>query len=160
MEIMKFKDIEDVYGFMSDIVTSDSKNITAVLFYEQAEELMRLFLEDLDVTVGHIEIGNHDYSNYSREYYVSIDSDLILDVCPVMPHYKQDFGYVPIQEADIILYDESAKQSIVRINDCKESYQIEFGYDEDECGNCCNDCCSCSKSLCTAIRLFMNLLNE
>lgn len=130
MEILKFEDECDLYSYMCRLV-DDKRNVTAVLHYEEAVELMRCFLEDFDVEVGHLEIGDSDYNGYDKEYYVSIDTDRILDVCPVMPHYDVEFGYVPIQEADVILYRGDVKQAIVEVNDPKTSFQIEY-VDEDD----------------------------
>ena len=160
MEILKFTDIEDLYLFMCDMVDNDSKNITAVLFYDEALELMRYFLEDYDIEVGHIEIGTHDYNGYDREYYVSIGSDYTLDVCPAMPNYDKKFGYVPVQEADIILYSGDAKQSIVKVNDCEESIQIEFDPYEDLCGDCCYDCLSCPQGIDHVVQLIAEYLRN
>jgi len=146
MEILKFKDIEDLYSFMCAISQGEEKNITAVLNYDDAVELMRCFLDDVIVEVGHLEIGEYDYNGYDKEYYVSIDTDLILDVCPAMPHYNKEFGYVPVQEADIILYGGDVKQSIVSINDAKESFQIEIDDEDDELLiECSGQCPLCSE---------------
>jgi hypothetical protein len=154
MEILKYKDIEDLYWFMCDLVEHDNKNVTAVLFYDDALELMRNFIEDYDVEIGNIEIGNHDYNGYDKEYYVSIGSDYTLDVCPAMPHFKQDFGYVPVQGVDVILYHGDVKQSIVTVNDCDESFQIEFGEDSDD------NCSLCSCGSCPILEYIIALLGK
>ena len=56
MEILNYKDIEDLYWFMCDLVEHDSKNVTAVLFYDDALELMRYFIEDYDVEILRLAI--------------------------------------------------------------------------------------------------------
>lgn len=144
MEILRFYDECDLCSYMIDMA-NHGKSVTAVLNYEEAAELMRNLLEEPDVEVGHLEIGNHDYNGYDKEYYVSIDSDFIIDVCPAMPHYDVKFGYVPVQESDVILYSGDVKYAIVDINNSDTSYQIEFDIDDyngfpEECIDKCPLC--------------------
>lgn len=131
MEILEFKDIYNLYLFMTEIAETENKVITAVLHFEDAAELVKYLTADDEVLIGHIDIADYDYNGYDREFYVSLDTDFILDVCPVIPNYDNKGNYVPMQETDIMLYGGDVKQAIVNVNDCKENFEIKFVDDED-----------------------------
>lgn len=98
----------------SDMVAEahDGFNSVAVLFYEDAKELIHeLFYEDVDIEVDNIELLSPVMSGYTKEYYVTLTADLELSV-------EQAYGYSKYLgfETECLFIDENACSSILAIS--------------------------------------------
>lgn len=127
--------------------------ICCVLSYEQAFDLFRELSIYDDIQLGSIHLQNEDYNGYDREYYVTLDSDMVLDIAPAWHKgdetHSDSYAY---NEADTYLFDSDAHASVMAQYQDKECYELRFVDSGEEtvensgCGDCCNDCCSCVRN--------------
>lgn len=148
MERRKFDNYAEFGNYIYELASYESQVVTAVLLYEDAVELIKWLMQYDDVTVGSINIENEDYHGYDKEFYITIDTDLVLDVMPAyqLSTDKDTEGYLAI-ESDIVFYggDVSSKLALQNTYGNKYELIIENYDDEDECENCCEDCSNCSR---------------
>lgn len=107
------------------------KNAYAVMFFDDAAELMRELLEFCDVSVGSIECSPSELNGYCKEYYVVLNEHRELYVEPAMNKDNQKYLRY---EADTLYIDGDASASIIRQNmsdDCA-CYEIVWGAEEDD----------------------------
>ena len=77
-DISNYKDISD-----SIITYSIGGNISYLFAgFEDSVGLIREILKDKNVTVGSIDISRYEYNFYDKEYYISLDYNMVLDVEP------------------------------------------------------------------------------
>ena len=107
------------------------KTTYAVLFYDEAIELIRELMVYCDVDVNSIDIAAGDFNGYFKEYVVSLSSDMMLDVEPAW-HGANEYvseGYLWIGSADTIYIDGDASSSILK--DVEGNvYELVFSDDE------------------------------
>lgn len=123
-----FKDYKDLSEYMYT-KASDGINITATLFFEDTTSLIKALLLKDDIEIGGINIAQEEYTGYSKEYYITLSEDLILDVTPA--HNGKLYLNA---EPDMMLIHGDASSSIIRdIDDdiCREIY-IGSEIDDDE----------------------------
>ena len=146
MERRKFDDFAELGNHMYELASEESQVVTAVLLCEDAIKLIKWLMLYDDVTVGSISIENEDYHGYDKEFYITLDTDLVLDVAPAyqLQTDKTAKGYSAI-ESDVVLYggDVSSKLALQNTYGNKYEIVIENYDDEDECGDCCGDCSNC-----------------
>lgn len=114
-----FKDYKDLSEYMYT-KASDGINITATLFFEDAISLIKELLLNDDIDIGGINIAQEEYTGYSKEYYITLSDDLILDVTPA--HNEKLYLNA---EPDMMLIHGDASSSIIKdIDDdiCREIY--------------------------------------
>lgn len=120
MERLDFNGISDLGSFLYELSSNEASVTTAVLFYDEAQELLRKLLQYENVNIGHINFSHEDYG-YSKEYYITLDSDLYLDIEPA---YEDD-GYSYI-DTDVMLLDGDANSRIAIMNDNCLRFEIVF----------------------------------
>lgn len=156
MEILEFNDIAELGNFMYELADEQNSVVSSVFFYDKATELIRWLMTYEDITIGSISIENEDYSGYDKEFYITLDSDLVLDVTPAYQYNssKTSKGYKDI-EADLILYDEDVNSRVAIQSKCLNKFEIDFK--EDDCSECCicNACHNCqpAENSTTVLRL-------
>lgn len=114
-----FKDYKDLSEYMYT-KANDGINITATLFFEDATSLIKALLLNNDIIIGGINIAQEEYTGYSKEYYITLSDDLILDVTPA--HNGKLYLNT---EPDMMLIHGDASSSIIKdIDDdiCREVY--------------------------------------
>lgn len=136
MERLKFDNIYDLSAFMFQMACDEDVTITAVLFYDKAQELLRCLLDYDEVDIGHINFAHEDYG-YDREYYITLDSTLTLDVEPV----KYNDRYKNI-DTDVLLLDGDASSKIITINEDSSKFELVFEKEDEDC----NDCENCEEN--------------
>ena len=130
MERLEFEDIAALGNLIYGIATDEEAVVTAVLFYDCAQELLKWLLQYDGVEIGHIDFEHEDYG-YSKEYYITLDSDLILDIEPA---HKEK--YLPI-DTDVLLLDGDASSKLSTINgNCLQFELVIADDDECDCENC------------------------
>ena len=138
MERLEFNDIADLGNLLYELATEEESVVTAVLFYDEAQELLRWLMQYEDVNIGHIDFKHEDYG-YDGEYYITLDTDLFLDVKPV----KKNSNYTCI-DTDALFLDGDANSKIAVINDDCLKFELVFNFDEDddrfECDEDCDNC--------------------
>lgn len=151
MKEKHFEDYIDLGCYMYDIATNE-ESISSVLFFDDAVELMQDLLEYGDVYVGNILID----SNYAREYYVTLTDELVLNIVPVFDSNND----IVEEQVDYMLFDEDASSKIAVHNKC-EQYEIVYGdYEDNVCGDCCEDCSNCQRRMTTeALDMALDILD-
>lgn len=128
MRRLFFDTHEDVSEYMVSMA-KDGKCIEAVVYYDEAMSLIRDFAQFEDVEFEALSIEPYDYDRYDKEFYVYLDSDMVLSVEPT----KMDGVYLN-SEADIHLVDADASSSILKALWGGEQIEMYIGVDE-ECNN-------------------------
>lgn len=141
MDRLFFDDIAELGNFMYESADEQSVVVSSVLLYDKAVELIRWLMAYDDITIGSINIENEDYNGYDKEFYVTLDSDLVLDVAPAYKYKtaKTSAGYTDI-DADLILYDGDVNSRIAIQSECLNKFEIVF---EEECEDSSYDCGTC-----------------
>lgn len=101
----------------------------AVCFFDDAVGILKELMSIDEVTVGSISITDEEYDGYTKEYYVSIDGDYIVDVQPAW-HDKNDYhdaGYYGFEAEDVFI-DGDANSAILKVIDNATCYEIEFDF--------------------------------
>lgn len=130
MEILFFNDYTEIGEYMYE-KANDGCNITATLFLEDTIGLMRDLMSYEDIEIGGIDVAQMEYNSYSKEYYVTLSEDLVLDVEPAW-NVK---GYLSA-EPDIMLIDGNASSTIIKDiphSKCREIYIGETQLEECNC---------------------------
>lgn len=168
MERKIFNDFAELGNHMYELASEKSQVVTAVLLYEDAIDLIKWLMLYDDVSVGSINVENEDYHGYDNEFYITLDTDLVLDVVPAyqLQTDKTAEGYLTL-ESDVVLYggDTSSKLATQNTYDNKYEIVIKNYDDNNECGDCCGDCSNCyhretSKTISRALNLFDFILNH
>lgn len=124
-----FKNYEELSDYMID-KAQDGLYTVAVLFYNDAINLLRELMRCDDVEIEALDIKPEEYNRYSKEYYVSMADDMIVSVEPAYV-----CGRYLDAEADLILIDGDASSAIIKnLHDdkCCEIY-IYCSKAEEEC---------------------------
>lgn len=112
------------------------KRSCSVLFYDQALELMLELYNYDDVISYSIDISDHRFDGYEKEYYVMLDDQMILYVEPAYGSDDYGHGFYKRFESDVLYIDGSAKNAIIdaQMNSRANTYEIEFltDYDSDD----------------------------
>lgn len=141
MDCLYISDLYELAEYMTYCI-EDKSEVVAVLFFEDAKELMRIFLSDYQMDVGLIDITNVEYDGYEGEYYISLSSDGMLSVEPA---WGEDMYLQTC--ADLLLIDGDASSDIVLRNigsECKELCFTEYDDEDEECCDCHSECCGCN----------------
>lgn len=133
MEILFFNGYAEIGEHMYK-KANDGCNITATLFLEDAIGLMKDLMSYEDIEIGGVNVAKTEYNGYSKEYYVTLSEDLVLDVEPAW----NDKCYLSA-EPDIMLIDGNANSAIIKDiphSQCREIYigespSEEYAYDEE-----------------------------
>lgn len=132
MEKIIFKNCLELGAFMYNKAKNGYYTV-AVLFYNEAKQLLKKLLQYDNTDISLIEINSIEYNGYEKEYYVSIADDMVVSVEPA---YKN--GIYLNAEADLTLVDNNASSKIICNADHKKCRELYVGCkpEEDSC-----DCC-------------------
>lgn len=150
MERLRFNNYAEFGDYIYKLASEESQVSTAVLLCEDAAQLIRCLLLYDDVTIGSINIENEDYHGYDKEFYITLDADLILDVVPAYRVQANNDAerYLPL-ESDVVFYGGDVSSKTVLQSTYGNKYEIIIeDYDdgtEDKCGGCCRDCSDCPR---------------
>lgn len=142
----KFYDFAELGNYMYELASCESQVVTAVLLYEDAIKLIKWIMLYDDITVGRIGIESEYYCGYDKEFYIIIDTDLVLNVIPAYQLQEDETaeGYLIIK-SDVILYGGDVSSKLALHNTYGNKYEIiiETNDNKDKCGDCCEDCSNC-----------------
>ncbi len=138
MELLKFNGYKHLQDFIYD-VANHNYVACVVLSYEKTCELLKELLVADGVSVGSIYLESEDYSGYDREYYVTLDTDLIIDIFPAWYQDDNGNGKYLFNEADVYFIDGDAHSSILSEYKERPCYEIDVE-DNDECEKHCDYC--------------------
>ena len=164
MDKLRIPDYDELGNLMFTLADEEAKVVTAVLTFEDASELLKWLLFYDEVSVGSIDLQNEDYAGYDKEYLVTIDTDLVVDVSPA---YNTSESKYFMHDTDIALFGEDVESELLHNINAEIEYGIECGnYDEDGgCGDCCGDCSNCesrekSQKICDSLELLAYILGH
>jgi hypothetical protein len=134
MEKIVFKDYETLADMMFDVAEAGD-TAYAVCFFDDAAKLLKELMSFDETSVGGINIMDVDYNGYSKEYYISIDGDYIIDV---QPAYSKELNngkgaYLTYTAEKTFIVGEANSVIIKGIDDDK-CYEIEFDTDKHDDG--------------------------
>lgn len=117
------------YSALADVLFNDalrSKSSVAVLFYDEAIEIIKSLVSNPRVVINSINIDPPDWDNYDKEYLICIDSTLELFVEPAWRDSSEynSAGYI-IVGGDNMYIDSNANHEIIKKSDCLECYIIK-----------------------------------
>lgn len=132
MEKIIFNDYKTLAEIMYSIADAGDISYT-VCFFDDAVKLLKELMSFEETSVGGIELSDEDYNGYSKEYYISLDDDFIIDV---QPAYNKDLNngkgayYTFDAEKTFIVGD--ANSIIIKDIDKDTCYEIEFNTEDIE----------------------------
>lgn len=130
-----FETHEDLCDYMVD-KAQDGIYTVAVLFYEDALQLLRELMQYDDIDIEAIEIKPEEYDGYDKEYYVSLTDDMFASVEPAYVG-----GRYLSAEADLTLIDGDASSAIIKDVPQQTCCEIYIGVSEDEMEGYDDDYC-------------------
>jgi len=145
MERIYFENALDLAKLMLYDINND-KDSSAVLFYDDAVELIAELQLIGDAHPISLDISHPDYSGYNGVYYVDMtpvsENGFELFVCPAKEADNTEYSY---NTADVIYVDGDADSCILKNIEAPAIYEIDIEhevYDEDdeECDLNCDDC--------------------
>jgi len=137
--------IEDMNEIV-DIIASEANNldeygsVSVIAFYEDMAEILKELLAYDEFMVGNIELYDFEFTNYDKEYILTICEDLKIWIQPMF-NGERYINY----EADKVFIADDCHSSVVGYNFNRKADIYCFGYEDDEescdCENCqcCND---------------------
>ena len=141
MDAICFLSHGDLAEYMCDKAL-DGKTATAVLFFEDAKVLLKELACFEETTLENIEIHEPIWKGYSKEFYVTIDSDLCVWVEEAY-HENEETGfkgYYRFGGEDVVaLIDGHANSQVIKAA-VDSGYIAEIEIDEDACCGC-DECC-------------------
>ena len=144
MDTFCFLSHEDLAEYMGEKAL-DGKTVVAALLYNDAKKLLKELLCFEDTHVESIDLSAPIWKGYNKEFYVTIDSALGIDIQEAW-HESNEYnkeGYYKLDNSyDIALIASDANSRIVKACECA-CYCAEVEIDADafcECDECCLTC--------------------
>lgn len=131
MEKLVFEDYTSLVDRMFE-VAEKGDTAYAICFLDDAVEVMRELLKHDETSIGGINIAQENYNGYAKEYYVSVDGNMIVDVEPAW-HEANEYhkeGYYWFDAEKIFIVGE-ANSAIIKNVDKSKCYEIEFKLFDD-----------------------------
>lgn len=113
--------------------------VQVVGFYEEISDVLKEILQYDEVSVGNIELNSADWNGYLKEYYLTIDEDMV--VCVEPGYYAEKEIYLQYEAETLIICDD-CNSVIVKNNMYEGAVSYCYRYDGD-CDYGCCDCCEC-----------------
>lgn len=150
MDKLTFRDTYDLSCFMMGVLEEvpEHGNVTAVLQYGRAKDLLFAFVTHFGVNSECIDLAPQYVNGYNGEYYVTLDDDMNVWIEPAI----QD-GVVLWHDSDAILYEEGTNRRIITKNEDSNArrYMVAWGYPYEDSAlctwnDCSEDCTDCQRS--------------
>lgn len=133
MKILNFDKVAELGSLMYEAATEAHCDVTAVLFYDRAQELIKKLLGYDGVKIGKIDFCDES-RDYDREYYVTLDFESELIVEPAYS-FKND-GYRRAEcyreTVDGLFIDGDASSKILSANEGCLAFEVEFDEKAEE----------------------------
>lgn len=136
-----FTDVSEVaeFAYKKAYDLEDIGCVQVVGFYEEISDVLKEILQYDEVSVGNIELNSDDWNGYLKEYYLTIDEDMV--VCVEPGYYAEKEIYLQYEAETLIICDD-CNSVIIKNNMHEGAESYCYRYDDDcDCG-CC-DCCEC-----------------
>ncbi len=135
MERIVIEDIFDVAMMMYDRAT-DGEQVTFVGLYEDIIRLTKDLMVFDEVVIDYIDIEPEIISGYKREYCVTLNPNMDLQVERAYDFNNEAYYY---HETDVLLIADDCNSKIIERVDYNTSYEIGYELD-DECDGDCENC--------------------
>lgn len=140
MDTLYFLDYMELACYMVDNA-DDGKAVTAVLFYDDAKELLKELACYEETEIGSIDLHEPEWNGYDKEFYITLDDNLTIWVEEAYHEIEETgfkgyfrFGF----ENSIALIDGNASSLIVKAAEENDYIaEIEIG---ENCDKDCNEC--------------------
>lgn len=147
MEKLSFVSYEDIAEYMFQLA-SDDKDVTAVVFYDDAKELFKELAMIEDTTIDSAEIHSPKWDGYEKEYYITLNRSYEIFVEKAYhetnEYHEAGYLYFGIDEDEgVALLDGDVDSRIIKAAGRSLCYEIEIddGSDfEEECDGNCAEC--------------------
>lgn len=131
---MKDFEIKD-YSALAEVLLEDvrrNKKSTAILFYDEAIEVIKALASKPNITLTSINIDPPDWGNYTKEYMIDIGDGYELFVEPAWRDKSEynEAGYVNV-DAECVYIDSRADEKIFDKLYYRELYTIKNTSDND-----------------------------
>ena len=135
---LSFETHADLALCMADI--AENKNVVyAVVFYEDAKRLIKELGCIEGTTFGCVELYDPLWNGYTKEYYVSVDENLKIDVEPAWHEKNEwhDAGYLRADSSIAFIHSDASSKIIEALKDCTcAEFFIDADADCDDCDGC------------------------
>ena len=119
MEILEINEIAVLGELMHDIACEETSTVTAVLFYDTAQELAKQMLGYDDIEIGNIDFFEAD--NREKEFYVTLDCNMVLFVKPAF----NDLCYEKA-DTEVLFLDGDANSRLAIINSDGLQFELDL----------------------------------
>lgn len=115
-------------------VANDGGTAYTICFFEDAKEIIKELLSREETEIAGMTISEPAYCGYNKEYFISVDGDMLIDVEPAW-HDKNEFheaGYLWYDAEKVFVVGE-ANSAVIQCIDKEKCFEIEFDFsDVDE----------------------------
>lgn len=141
MKDLVFTDVSEVaeFAYKKAYDLEDIGCVQVVGFYEEISDVLKEILQYDEVSVGNIELNSDDWNGYLKEYYLTIDEDMV--VCVEPGYYAEKEIYLQYEAETLIICDD-CNSVIIKNNMHEGAESYCYRYDDDcDCSYC--DRCEC-----------------
>lgn len=132
MKRIEFNTYEDLVDKMIEVAEMGG-SVYAICFIDDANEIVKELLSRDETMIAGINMAPEEYNGYEKEYYISLDADMLVDVEPAWHDKNQyaDAGYLWF-DAEAVFIVGDANSKIIKDIDKTKCYEIDFNFDEDD----------------------------
>lgn len=144
MKRVYFGNMELLAAYMLDIA-AEKESVMAVLYYDEAKELLHELAKYDDIDVHSIYLEPEDWGGYTQEYYITLSGKYGIELYVEQGYDSQKERYLNY-ESDHVILSGDANSQVARMNltEHAETYEAVFDDDDIDCDDCDLCICSCS----------------
>ena len=147
MKRVYFGDMKNLAAFMIG-EAKDNKTVYAIMFYDEAKDLLRELMLYHELDVWGIEIAPPEWDGYCKEFYLAISGGQKPELYVNKAYMEKKERYLGF-EADCLILDNTVSSKIESMNMNDKASVYEAVFMDDECVSC-DDCefCACHRAEC------------
>lgn len=114
-------------------VANDGGTAYTICFFEDAKAIIKELLSREGTQIASLNISEQSYCGYNKEYFISIDGDMLIDVEPAW-HDKNEFhdaGYLWFDAEKVFVVGE-ANSAVIKCIDNEKWFEIEFDFSDSD----------------------------
>lgn len=131
-EKIKFNSYTELVDEMIN-VANDGCVAYAICFFDDAKNIVKELLSRDNTEIAGLNISEPSYCDYNKEYFISIDGDMLIDVEPGW-HEKNEYheaGYL-WYDAEKVFIVGDANSAAIKDIDKEKCFEIEFDFCDTE----------------------------
>lgn len=129
MKMIEIPDIRALGEMMIRVSNKEKLSLTAVVFFDEAEKLLRFFMHKNRFRASYIELMQPDYG-YDKEYYVTLWDDGMLTIEPA--YDSKGKYYTRVCCVDALFFDGDAKSKIALMHPCIPQFELIVNRQQNE----------------------------